>query len=626
MKKILYICLVMSAAVACGGFDDSAIWDELKDHERRIAQLEQICARMNSDIAAQQSIMAALQEYDYVTGVTDIIENGQVVGYTISFHKGESIDIYHGQNGTDCNTPQIGLGKSTDGSYYWTIDGKVVSYTPETVTPQLKIEDGIWYVSYDEGQTWIELYFSDADGNPDGGSFFQSIDTSDPNSILITFTNGEQVKLPTWKAFQDLQTLVNQLNTNISSLQSIVSALQDYDHVVDVQPVITDGVVTGHTIYFAKALPVTIYHGKDGADASVPVIGVKKDTDETYYWTIDGEWMDDVDDIPHDQDSYWVIDGEWLGDANGNRVPAAGAGGKDGATPQLKILDGYWYVSFDGGRTWSTEPLGPATMEIDASIFSDITYDEDYLSLVLKNGETIQVPRHPFEEVVEFTSELVKTTHHSATFVGHVGVAEDELPYCRATVYFSDAEGFNIHTAQTLSTQTFDYNGNFTLTVDGLESDHRYTYCLAVETKTGEAYGQVMEFVTDKRVAAVLDLSAYETVQGCVSTNYGTTQWANTSTTYFHYQIPLADLGYPSWITITANTSYKSYIAFFKEKATSVHNGKLPPYAAGYESQVVMNAGTTQTFDIPFNAEYIYILSVNTNGNIDPSLIEYEKP
>jgi hypothetical protein len=31
---------------------------------------------------------------------------------------------------------------------------------------------------------------------------------------------------------------------------------------------------------------------------------------------------------------------------------ADGSNGQDGITPQLKIENGYWYVSYDNGTTW----------------------------------------------------------------------------------------------------------------------------------------------------------------------------------------------------------------------------------------------------------------------------------
>lgn len=68
---------------ACTIFDDSAIWDKLDDHENRIVTLETLCSRMNTNINSLQSIITALQESDFITGVTPITENGVEIGYTI---------------------------------------------------------------------------------------------------------------------------------------------------------------------------------------------------------------------------------------------------------------------------------------------------------------------------------------------------------------------------------------------------------------------------------------------------------------------------------------------------------------------------------------------------------------
>ena len=689
LKKILYICAFALSLCSCA-YDDAAIWDELNKHENRIGKLEQICSKLNEDIAAQQSIVAALQGYDYVTGVSDIIENGMIVGYRISFHNGAPIDIYNGRDGadgsdgSDARVPEIGIAMDVDGQYYWTLDGEWVwdeagekvpvngkdgkdgedgkdgadgsdgkdgadgadgapgAPGKDGVAPVLKIEDGYWYVSYDEGVTWTQLYKAVAEDGQDGDSFFKDIDTSEPDRVVITLANGEQIELPTWKAFLDLQTKVNELNTNISALQRIVTALQENDYITDIVPVVENGTVVGYTLVFAKSLPVTIYHGKDGVDGEdgsdaaggvdgvdghTPVIGVKKESDGTYYWTVGGEWMLGSPDIqfPSGGNSYWVIDGEWVMDENGNKLPAAGVDGKDGITPQLKIQDGCWYVSFDGGITWSREPIGAAEGVDLGAIFADMTYDADYLYLYLKNGETIMVPRHPVGEGVSYSLTVVGVTHHSVTFAGNLELTEEALAYSRVTVYFTESGKFNIHTAQSASTQAFDYNGNFGLCIDGLADNTVYEYCIYVETMTDEAYGSVQSFKTYVRNATVLDLSQYEEVGGYIGSNYGSTQWANSSTTYYHYQILLADLGNPTWFTVTANASQKAYIAFFNEKATSKHNGFLPPYAAGWDAHAILNAGTTQTFDVPFDAEYIYIRSLGPSLTFEPELIEYGK-
>ena len=85
MKKILFIMLILMTVTGC--YDDTLIWDKLEDHENRIITLEEMCERMNTNITFMQTMISALQNNDYVTGVTPLVENGQTVGYTISFFK-----------------------------------------------------------------------------------------------------------------------------------------------------------------------------------------------------------------------------------------------------------------------------------------------------------------------------------------------------------------------------------------------------------------------------------------------------------------------------------------------------------------------------------------------------------
>ena len=64
------------------------------------------------------------------------------------------------------------------------------------------------------------------------------------------------------------------------------------------------------------------------------------------------------------------MNGVWLFDESGNKIPTTGQSGKDGKdgengtdgiTPQLKIEDSYWLISYDNGQTW--DRLGKAVGE-----------------------------------------------------------------------------------------------------------------------------------------------------------------------------------------------------------------------------------------------------------------------
>lgn len=420
-KHIIFLFSALICIASCKKFDDSAIWLELQEHERRIEELETLCNKMNSNIESLSVIINTLQKNDYVTNVTNVIENGKEIGYMISFNKNASIIIYHGING---NNPEIGVKKDVDGVYYWTLNGEWLlddeGNKMETVnggggiTPNLKIEGEYWYISYDDGLTWEKLYKAAGEEGQGGYSMFENVDVSNQEYVLMTLTDGTEIKIPTWKAFETLQTSVNMLNTNLSALQSIVEALQNNDYVSSVAPLTENGKVIGYTIYFTKSNPVVIYHGNDGIDGNdghTPVIGINKDEDGIYYWTIDREW---------------------LRDAEGNKVPTTG---NNGVTPQTKIEDGYWYVSYNNGSTWNQLDKAVGEDGEDGkdgdAFFSNIDMsDQKYMVLTLINGTTITIPTVKlYEEDLENKLEELeaKLTARIEEILAEIKHNEDEF-------------------------------------------------------------------------------------------------------------------------------------------------------------------------------------------------------
>ena len=583
IKKLILSLISLVLVVSC--YDDSAIWDELRGHEERIARWEAQCKVMNSNIQALENIITALQGHDYVTGVSEVTENGEVIGYTITFSKSGRVVIYHGKDGVDGapgqdgtdgaagadgnhgHSPVVGVKQDTDGNYYWTLNGEWLTDSegnkiPTTgqdgkpgqdgadgkpgqdgtngedgadgpagepgapgkdgITPLLKIENDYWYISYDNGQSWKQLYkavgengkdgqngTSGKDGQ-DGTSFFQSVDTTNPNYIILTLADGSQIKIPTWKAFEELQAEVNKLNTNLSALQAIINALEENCYVTEISPIMEANKEVGYTIYFSNGQFVTVYHGNDGSDGApgqdgedgkdgadgadgkdgyTPNINVKQGEDGKYYWTVDGEWMDGST-----GEDNWVIDGGWLTDGQGNKIPATGP---DGITPTLKIVDGYWYISYDNGKTWSSKPLGPATAYADGGIFKNITYDDEGLYITLSNGETIVLSRHKQNLIELCDITPMDITDRSVTFIGCLDIPEKYLPYSQITLYYSDAEEFNIFTAQTATTTFFDYNSSFSIVLTNLNAGATYTYCLCVKVRGEEVYGDTYNFRTE---------------------------------------------------------------------------------------------------------------------------------
>ena len=197
-----------------------------------------------------------------------------------------------------------------------------------------------------------------------------------------------------------LEELCKQMNTNISSLQKIVDALQDNLSISKVEQ-ISDGYI----IYFSDGSTATIKNGKDSG--TIPIIGVKQDTDGIYYWTLDGEWLTDEKGNKvkaQGTDGKDGVDGEDGNDGANGEDGVDGTNGKDGITPQLKIENGRWMLSMDNGKTWTD--IGQATgadgtdgedgddgKDGTNGIFKSVREDDDNVYFTLEDDSIITIPK-----------------------------------------------------------------------------------------------------------------------------------------------------------------------------------------------------------------------------------------
>lgn len=212
MKKLLTLFAIALVVVvsSCSKYDDTPIWDKLNDHENRITVLEELCEQMNTNIDALQTIVEALEKNDYITNVSAVRKDGEIIGYTITFAHSDTITIYNGENGKDGYVPNIGVMKDTDGIYYWTLDGEWMLDGKgnkiqangvdgedgiDGVTPRLKIEDDYWYVSYDNGATWSVVGKATAEGTSAGNSIFERVEVEN-DFVIFYLTDGSSFTLP----------------------------------------------------------------------------------------------------------------------------------------------------------------------------------------------------------------------------------------------------------------------------------------------------------------------------------------------------------------------------------------------------------------------------------------------
>ena len=213
-------------------YDDSTIWKQFNTIELRIKALEERCDRMNTDISSLHDIILAMQNRDYVTGVSPIKQGSGILGYTITFKNAQPITVYNGKdgedgangaNGKDGNTPTISVRQGEDGIWYWTLNGEWLLANGERIpasakdgldgtdgvdgsdgndgiTPRLKIVDGYWYISYDNEKTWSVVGKATGDsGLPgkDGDTVFKAVDVRDGYVVFtLNDATSTEIKLP----------------------------------------------------------------------------------------------------------------------------------------------------------------------------------------------------------------------------------------------------------------------------------------------------------------------------------------------------------------------------------------------------------------------------------------------
>lgn len=211
MKK--YVSLLFVVAVICFGcdkYDDSAVRSDIDDLQSRVTALEQQCQMLNRNISALQALVAAVQGRDCVVSVSDLSDG---TGYSITFASGRTITLRNGKDGKngkngsdgidgkDGHIPVVSVRLDSDGVYYWTIDGnwlldgsgkKIRAQGDDGIVPKMKIEDGWWFVSYDEGKNWRKL--SKATGE-DGDSFFSSV-TDNGETVTVKLKDGTTFDIP----------------------------------------------------------------------------------------------------------------------------------------------------------------------------------------------------------------------------------------------------------------------------------------------------------------------------------------------------------------------------------------------------------------------------------------------
>jgi len=466
MRYTIYFIMLIPLLSLQACYDDGKLKEDIEDLNtryesltNRVAALENQVKQINTTIVALQTTVAALERNVYVSNV-ESLANGYKLYFTdntaATFYQGkDGADGVNGEDGVDgqdgINAPVIGVALQK-GVYYWTIttNGETAWLRGEK-GEQLRVtgqngQDGSNGKDGEDGK-------NGADG-PNGTNGKDGEDGKDG-------ANGQSGVTPSLKIDAEGYWLV--------SLDGGVS----YKRVLDSrnQPISALGKDGKDGADGADGQNGTDgQDGQNGTDGHTPLIVAKQYLDGVYYWTRDGKWITDkygnrlkaigVDgkdgkevlapalkiengrwlfstdggkrwtDIGQatgndgkdgengtdghtpmviakqysDGVYYWTRDGKWITDEYGSKLKAIGVDGKDGEevlAPALKIENGRWLFSTDGGMGWTD--IGQATGNDGKdgengangdAFFQSVTQNDEVVTIMLTNGTMLQVPRY----------------------------------------------------------------------------------------------------------------------------------------------------------------------------------------------------------------------------------------
>lgn len=326
MKKLLTFLFVAMVGVSLTGceYDDSELWNEIENVKDRVETLEEAVVKTNEDIVALQVIVNALQKNVYVTKVAT-----NANGYTITFSDGTTATIANGKDGVNgTNAPVISVKQDTDGNYYWTIDGGWLLVDGEKVrangqdgadgengadgkdaiAPQIRINDTTkeWEISVDGGLTWTSTGVvaegkdgangSNGSNGATGDSFFKSVDTSNPDYVVITLADGTEFRLARYDESVPMFDIdeapeVAQVEYG-KSVELTVTAKNIADYVINTPEGWKASYVEGMLIVTAPAKDLC-HFDKEGVVA-ITVVSEQGKSAIVKLYVIAGEWVDEV--------------------------------------------------------------------------------------------------------------------------------------------------------------------------------------------------------------------------------------------------------------------------------------------------------------------------------------------
>lgn len=253
---------------------------------------------------------------------------------------------------------------------------------------------------------------------------------------------------------EELETAVSDLNKSYSQLSSLVSAIEQNDHINKIEER-SDG---SYRITFTSGATIVLKNGEDGV---APILGAKMDVNTgLYYWTV--------------KESESGV-AKWLYDATGKRMQATAV------TPHVKVDDGYWYLTYDD-QTWSKLSNYHTTGPAGTSVFRSIdASDASFVKFTLVDGTVFSIPTQHghdvFQEMCDFINrdiavmDEIRRESDSIYLVQSIVQVEEDGEIAGYDIKMENGKVFRLRNGE-------DYDGKVYIAIRFSVDDGRYAWAL----------------------------------------------------------------------------------------------------------------------------------------------------
>ena len=213
-------------------------------------------------------------------------------------------------------------------------------------------------------------------------------------------------------SIKDLNEQVTGLEAAIEEAQSVIAELHELFTKLSEGLTVSSVEETddGYIIIFSDGTEVSLRNGSPGDDYNTPRI-IPVEEDGVWYWG----WSDNSTPIT----------------VNGEKIPVTST------MPLLRINNGYWEVSLDGGLNWietDNMPGTPSDGQDGNTFFTGLSEDDDNYYLELEDGGTITLPKtkelslvfNNAEDTVYFSAGATRDITYTMTGTASMTVSKPE--------------------------------------------------------------------------------------------------------------------------------------------------------------------------------------------------------